>query len=451
MAERDNAPIALAHLVTRYLDSLQSGQRHAPDTIGRYRIYLGYFMRHLDRQPGAVPATIRPAGSITEADIEGWLLAMSVTAEAATQGVRLTAVRSLYRFARQRRLVPDNVAGNVGLPRRPFRLPATLTVAEVEQLLDGSWRPDALVRRDRAMLELLYGSGVRRSEVAGLTPAAFDWQAGLVRVVGKGDRERLVPVTVRAAEAVDAYWADRATLCRRRGLDSAVAPLFLSCIGRPLRCEQVTWATRRRAREAGLSIHVTPHVLRHSFATHLLDRGADLPAIQAMLGHVEFNTTAKYTHVSVTRQITAHRAAHPRAGDRLAFDNWLARRVAAQAKPGVDAASRTPKSPMSEAELDTLPRGWADAGPPPRVDAHPAPVGLSRGATRRQERKRHGEELLRNLELFYERLCTVEAQVIRLERDGNRMPPGAVSEAALRWLDASLMGMRVLGKDSRKA
>lgn len=430
MPDPERGQISVAELVTRFLDYLRAIRRE-PTTIARYAYDLRRFLEHLDRQPGALPAAARPAASVIEADIESWLHAMAPTTSAWTIRGRLGALGRAYRLGVRRNWVPENPVLGIDRPRRPRPLPVSLKVTEIQQLLDGPWRPDGFVRRDQAVLEVLYGSGLRATELCGLTPAAIDWQAGLVRVQGKNNRERLVPLTVRAGQALDAYWPDRLKMCRHRGFDPAVAPLFLTRKGRPLSRYTLVKLTRRRAQQAGLPPRCYPHRFRHSFATHLLDGGADLPAVQQMLGHVDISTTMIYTHVAVARLRAVHRAAHPHAGGSLAFEQWLASRAPVPTDARDDAAAPV-------ADLDALPPGWADAGILARPDAgapalpgarkgsgdRPNNAGQRKAAARRRAWTRVGQALADELRMFQDRLVTLEARIRLLARGRSRMGPG---------------------------
>ena len=217
---------------------------------------------------------------------------------------KLSALKTFYRhLVREGSLAADPTA-NLETPRLARRAPMTLTVAEVENLLR---QPDVRTRRgrrDRALLEFLYATGLRVSELVGLTRRDVNFSLGFVRCVGKGGKERIVPVGDAAIEATQAYLADRA--------DSS-PQLFLGRQNRPLSRLTCWVMIKRYAVPAGIRKPISPHTLRHSFATHLLDAGADTRAIQEMLGHASITTTQIYTHISSDHLRAAYRAAHPRA------------------------------------------------------------------------------------------------------------------------------------------
>lgn len=217
---------------------------------------------------------------------------------------KLASVRSCYRFLVRRELVAANPARQLASPRLPRRLPSVLPKDESKELLDAPAEDTLAGRRDRALLELLYASGLRVAECCGLDLEDVDRRHGSVRVMGKGSKERVVPVGEIALEALDAY------LDRRGGGDG---PLFRNARGTRLSTRSVHSIVQRRARAAGLARRVTPHTFRHTFATHLLGEGADLRFIQELLGHSRLSTTQRYTHVSPEHLMKVYDAAHPRA------------------------------------------------------------------------------------------------------------------------------------------
>jgi integrase/recombinase XerD len=229
---------------------------------------------------------------------------------------KAAAIRAFYRFCYAEELIDADIASLIDLPRQVQRLPDTLDVEEVAGLLDATAGRDLVGRRDRALLELLYASGLRVSEALGLDREHLSLSGGFVRVVGKGDRERLVPVGDVALAAIREYLDERDRLptplsrtVRERGRE----PLFLSSRGRRLERMGAWRVMRTAALRAGLDGRVTPHTLRHSFATHLLEGGADLRVVQELLGHASITTTQLYTHVTGERIRQVYLRAHPRA------------------------------------------------------------------------------------------------------------------------------------------
>jgi integrase/recombinase XerD len=225
---------------------------------------------------------------------------------------RVAAIRGFYRFAFGEGLIDRDVAAQLDLPRMPRLLPETLTVAEVERLLEGP-PPEAL--RERALLELLYAAGLRISEALRLDLEDLSLDGAFVRVVGKGDRERLVPIGEVALEAIRTWLGGpRAELLARHHVQPIRGgPLFVGDRGARLARQQAWAIVRRAAGTAGLGERVSPHTLRHSFATHLLEGGADLRIVQELLGHASISTTQLYTHVTGERIREVYARAHPRA------------------------------------------------------------------------------------------------------------------------------------------
>jgi len=224
--------------------------------------------------------------------------------------LQIAALRAFYKYAENEKLLPVNVAENLSLPRRWKRLPKALTNAEVDQLLKPLpvETPETLC--DQAILELAYASGLRLAELRTVRLEQLHLEAGFINVIGKGNKERVVPVGKVAIEAINRYLnAARPKLVTPK----SPATLFLSRRGTPFASVSMWWRVKRRVRMAGIARNVTPHMLRHSFATHLLEHGADLRVIQELLGHTNISTTEIYTHVAGSRLREIHRKFHPRA------------------------------------------------------------------------------------------------------------------------------------------
>jgi integrase/recombinase XerD len=223
--------------------------------------------------------------------------------------LEIAALRAFYRFAENERLLPLNAAEHLSLPRRWLRLPKALTAAEIGQLLQPIQPETPGSLCDQAILELAYASGLRLSELCHLRLEQLHLDAGFVNVIGKGNKERVVPVGRKAVEALHRYLE-----AGRPKLVSPKSPgtVFLTRRGTPFAAVTLWWRVKRRVRLAGIRRNVTPHMLRHSFATHLLERGADLRVIQELLGHASISTTEVYTHVTGHRLREVHRKFHPR-------------------------------------------------------------------------------------------------------------------------------------------
>lgn len=295
-------PEPFARAVDAFLDYLGAEVGLAERTRAAYRADLVDFAAFAARQGLAEPAAVRrPVVTL-------YLFSLRRQGRSpATVARRLAALRSFYRFLTREGRVPADPTEDVAAPKRGERLPKVLSVEEVVRLLEqpDPSTPEGL--RDRAALELLYSSGLRVSELVGLDVGDVDLEAELVRVVGKGNRERVVPLGTHAVRALETYLKlGRPHLARSAG------PLFVGRAGRRLSRQWVWALLRRYARAAGITRRVTPHVLRHSFATHLLEGGADLRSVQELLGHANIATTQVYTHLSRPHLREVFDRSHPR-------------------------------------------------------------------------------------------------------------------------------------------
>jgi integrase/recombinase XerD len=282
-----------------YLALLAS--RRAPRTVEAYRRDLTHLVERLGK----------PVGSATTDDLRAYLAELRADGLApATISRRVSAVRSFFAHQVLLGARGDNPAAELETPRRRPKLPRTLSPGEAERLIEAANGTTPRALRDAALVELLYGAGLRVSEAVGLERAGVDLDDRLVRCIGKGNKERVVPIGRSAAEALRRY------LSRGRPyLDRRLRPeLFLNAKGGPLTRAGAFLILRRVAEKAGLEPdRVHPHLLRHSFATHLLEGGADLRSVQEMLGHADLATTQIYTHVSDKRRREAYFQAHPHA------------------------------------------------------------------------------------------------------------------------------------------
>jgi integrase/recombinase XerD len=273
--------------------------RRAPKTVEAYR-----------RDLAALGAWLHgPIGSVTTEQFEQYLAELRAAGRSpATIARRVAAIRSFFRHQSLLGVRADNPAAELDLPRRRRTLPRTLSPGEAERLVEAASGTTPRALRDRALVELLYGAGLRVSEAVGLDKGGVDLEARLVRCIGKGSKERVVPIGRQAVQALRRY------LSRGRPfLDTRHRPeLFLNAKGGGLTRAGAFLILRRLAEKAGLEPErVHPHLLRHSFATHLLEGGADLRSVQEMLGHADLATTELYTHVSDRRRRELYFQAHP--------------------------------------------------------------------------------------------------------------------------------------------
>jgi site-specific recombinase XerD len=275
--------------------------RRAPRTVDAYRRDLADLARFLDG----------PTAEASADQIRAWLTDLRARGQAPSSVARrAAAARAFYRHLVLVGLRADNPAVEVELPRRRSRLPRTLSPAEVERLIAAANGTTPRSLRDRALVELLYGAGLRVSEAVGLERGSVDLENRLVRCIGKGDKERIVPLGREAAEALRRYLGRGRPYLDRRHRPK----LFLNAQGGALTRAGAFLILRRLAGTAGLDPQrVHPHILRHSFATHLLEGGADLRSVQEMLGHADLGTTELYTHVSDKKRRDTYFSAHPHA------------------------------------------------------------------------------------------------------------------------------------------
>ena len=304
-----------------FLEYLRLNRNLSAHTVRAYRGDLTQYLSFLERYIGRPADRIEP-DEVDQYAIRAFMVELYDRGHArASSARRLAAIRSFGRYLRREQLTDTNPGGLVATPKQERKVPARLGTKEVEQLLAGPDATTPLGRRDRAILELFYASGLRLSELVGLDVEDVTLSSRLVRVLGKGGKERIVPFNRGAAAALRAYLRDRETLVagvkepdassRRRGLPAA--PLFVNYRGGRLSTRSVDRLVRRYVAATSRRYGISPHALRHAFATHLLERGADLRSIQELLGHARLSTTQRYTHVTVAQLMLAYQKTHPRA------------------------------------------------------------------------------------------------------------------------------------------
>ena len=293
--------------VRSFLTYLQVEQGASPHTLRSYEGDLRQFLAYLrTAHHGSLPV---PA-AVDAFAVRSFLAARAGLGDAKISlGRKLAAIRSLFKYLVREGVVPHSPAAAVAAPKQEHRLPRVLTADDAKRLMDnpGSDEPRSL--RDQALLEVLYSAGVRVAELVGLNVEDVDLGTGTATVLGKGRKERIVLLGTKAVEAVRAY-------LRKEGGGEGKSPLFRNRRGGRLTARSVERIVAKECQALENFPTATPHTLRHSFATHLLDGGADLRAIQELLGHASLSTTQRYTHVALDRLMEAYDKAHPRAHDK---------------------------------------------------------------------------------------------------------------------------------------
>jgi integrase/recombinase XerD len=308
MAATPTRPARDVDPVGPFLHYLMAECGVSPHTLAAYRSDLMRFVRW---RKVAAPGPLANLDVSALGDYVEWLKESGLAPSSICR--HLASLSTFFRFLIFEGRLADNLAKLLVAPAVWDRLPTVLSPAAVDRLLGAPDAGTPLGRRDRAALETLYATGCRASEVAGLRPVDLDLQTGLLRCVGKGNKERCVPLGSRAIAALREYLrCDRPALVARR---PATTSVFVSRSGRPLSRIALWEIVKRSARRAGLSADVSPHTLRHSFATHVLAGGADLRVVQEMLGHASIATTQVYTRVELSRLRSVHARFHPRSPD----------------------------------------------------------------------------------------------------------------------------------------
>jgi integrase/recombinase XerC len=302
-------------LTDKFIAYLGDQKRYSQHTIRNYEIDLRQFSEFLfskgilqdDRNSGI------DIGAINAQVIRGYIGSLFGRFRRTTIARKLSAVRSFFLFLERKGLSKGNPAADVSTPKVEKYIPSYLTVDDVFRLLEIPERKKPLGLRDLAILEVLYSCGFRVSELEGLTISSIDFDERLVRVIGKGDKERLVPIGKQALRAIRNYLEATQFLRQRNEKDSIDGPLFINVRGGPLSGRSIGRIIKRCARKSGLMSEISPHSMRHTFATHLLEGGADLRSVQELLGHESLSTTQKYTHVNLDRLMEVYDKAHPRS------------------------------------------------------------------------------------------------------------------------------------------
>jgi integrase/recombinase XerC len=299
----------LDHL-NAFLKFLALNRNTSRHTLRAYESDVHQFLRYVADEQGVKRRELDP-DTLDRDAIRGFMGLLHANAQSrATAARKLSAVRTFLRYLRREELIDGDPGGLVPTPKREVRMPAHLSESEMTALLDAPATDTPLGRRDRAILELFYASGLRLSELAGLDVDDVNLSARMVRVLGKGGKERLVPFNTSTATCVRRYLKDRDVLLGRADNDQ----LFVNYRGGRLTTRSIDRLVRRYVAATSTRLGISPHALRHSFATHLLQRGADLRVIQELLGHARISTTQRYTHVNAAQLLDVYNRSHPRAG-----------------------------------------------------------------------------------------------------------------------------------------
>jgi integrase/recombinase XerC len=325
----------IAHLKA-FLQFLALNRDASAHTVRAYESDLTQFIGYVAAQADLKQRDLQPSQLDREA-LRGFLGQLHrQQLSRASAARKLAAARTFLRYLRREGVIDDDPGSLVATPKRDIRMPAHLSEREMSALLDAPAGDTPLSRRDRAILELFYASGLRLSELTGLDVDSVNLSARMVRVLGKGRKERIVPFNDSTATALRAYLNDRAVLVRgregrdgqdrpdrnshdrsspsrRSSLSRPREPLFVNYRGGRLTVRSVDRLVRRYVAASSARLGISPHALRHSFATHLLQRGADLRAIQELLGHASLSTTQRYTHVNAAQLLEVYKKSHPRA------------------------------------------------------------------------------------------------------------------------------------------
>ena len=306
--------VTVAGAIEQFVAYLADERRFSSRTVLAYRTDLARFTDFWHREFGERPGARARLSAVDPLAVRSYLAALHRAGLKNRSIARhLSTLRSFFRWACREGHLEKSPAAGLASPRIPRTLPRAMTLADTESLLAES-PEDGVPERERALFELLYATGLRVSEAAGLDLEDVDLSSRLARVLGKGSKERIVPFGEQAEDALRAYLPVRSAL--RRGAAGAAEdaePLFLNRRGGRLTTRSMARLLKRRLAAAGLPGDISPHALRHTFATHLLQAGADLRSIQELLGHASLSTTQKYTHLDAARLLEVYRNAHPKA------------------------------------------------------------------------------------------------------------------------------------------
>jgi integrase/recombinase XerC len=298
-------------LVTSFLRYLQTEKGYSNHTVRNYDSDLRQFLRFVATKKDT-QGNISDSNYIDYKLIRSYLAEKFDTSRRTTIARKLSALKSFFRFLELRGFCSINPASEIATPKQEKYIPTYLPIDDMFALLEKPDREKPSGLRDLSILELLYSSGLRVSELVNVNVEHLDRTARLVRVSGKGGKERVLPVGRKAIAALSEYLEQTDQQRKRSGYGTDQGPLFLNNRGGRLSTRSVHRLVKRYARECGIATEISPHSIRHTFATHLLDGGADLRSIQEMLGHVSLSTTQKYTHMSIDKLMEVYDKSHPR-------------------------------------------------------------------------------------------------------------------------------------------
>jgi integrase/recombinase XerC len=293
---------SLSRQIAVFCVYLDTERNVSPHTLAAYRLDLEQLAAFVFSEKGEA-ATVTDINHLL---LRRYLALLGKSAKKSSIGRKLAAIRSFFKYLLRRGVVAKNPAELIATPKKENRLPFHLDIDQVTTLVEAPVDNQKHAMRDRALLEMLYSCGLRVSELTGLNISDLDLSGGMVRVMGKGGKERIVPVGSRAITAIHEYLVSRGALAGR-------GPLFLNTRGQRINRRSVARIIDAHVLRIAAFKRISPHILRHTFATHMLEGGADLRAIQELLGHASLSTTQKYTHVGIDRLMEVYDKAHPKA------------------------------------------------------------------------------------------------------------------------------------------
>ncbi len=294
--------------VKRFADWLAIEKGYSPNTVSSYLRDLRDFTSFTG--PG------KDITEIEQKDVRAYVYSLNTRNKSSSVARKMSALRSFFKFLIRDKIITTDPLVGISMPRKAKYIPVFLTVDEVFTLLETPGEGDAFALRDKAILEILYSTGMRVAELVALDMNTLDFDTAMIKVTGKGHRQRLVPMGRPAIVALEKYLAQRELLIRQAiqsGKQMEIDAVFLNGRGGRLTARSVERLVKMYGRRAGITARVTPHALRHSFATHLLEMGADLRSVQELLGHASLSTTQKYTHLNIDHLMEVYDKAHPMA------------------------------------------------------------------------------------------------------------------------------------------